>query len=378
MKKETKCVHSKDNIDVITQGINTPIFVSTAHNYVGKDSVVYPRYFNTVNQKVIEDKICVLENAENSIVFSSGMAAITTVLFAILEGGDHAIFQDEIYGGSHAFVENYFKKFGILSTFVDKDAEAFEEAITPKTKIIYIETPTNPLLGIVDIKKIVEIASNRNLVTVIDNTFATPILQNPLNLGVDIVVHSGTKYLGGHSDLSCGVVATNKALGSKIRMTAVNFGGNVNPLTCHILERSLKTLNLRVERQTKNAFKIAEALNYHPKIDRVFYPGLKSHKGYLIAKGQMSGFGAMLSFRLKNPKISADDVFNRLKIVKPAVSLGGIETTICDPARTSHAKVSPKLREKLGIGDNLLRLSVGIEDANDLIEDIFKALETLE
>lgn len=370
----TKCVHAGKWSDQVTGGVNTPIFPSTAHEYLDIEDSAYPRYFNTLNQRVIEEKMSELEGAEKSIVFSSGMAAISTVLFSLLKAGDHIILQDEIYGGSHAFVELFFKRFGIAYTFVSTTPEAIEDAITPETRAIYIETPTNPLLSIVDIQKVTQIASASKCISIIDNTFATPVFQNPIKFGVDIVVHSGTKYLGGHSDLTCGVVSTRSALADAIRKTATNFGGNINPLTCYMLERSLKTLSIRVKHQTENALRIAEFLKDHPGINLVYYPGLPSHPGYSVACRQMNGFGGMLSFELKTNKQPVDAFMKRLQLIQPAVSLGGVDTTICDPARTSHSKISAEIRARQGITDNLLRLSVGIEDANDLIDDIDQAL----
>lgn len=374
MKKETKCIHTGEGMDLITKGINTPVFPSTAHDYLDAEDLAYPRYFNTVNQRVIEQKLSELESAENSIVFSSGMAAISTVLLSFLKTGDHIILQDEIYGGSHAFVELFLERFGISYTFVETDPESIESAIRPETRIIYIETPTNPLLSIIDIQKVAQIASQNKCLSVIDNTFATPIYQNPIKLGIDIVVHSGTKYLGGHSDLSCGAVVTSADLGSKIRQTATNFGGNINPLTCYLLERSLKTLSVRVKHQAENALEIAKYLHEHSEIKNIYYPGLSEHPGHLVAKKQMTGFGAMLSFELKDPNLSVDVFMKKLQLIKPAVSLGGVETTVCDPARTSHAKVSAEVRIRQGITDSLLRLSVGIENVKDLINDIDQTL----
>ncbi|OQY06354.1 MAG: cystathionine beta-lyase [Desulfobacteraceae bacterium 4572_123] len=375
MNIETKCVHAGEGADTITKGLNTPIFPSSAHEYLDAEDLAYPRYFNTFNQKVIVRKICELEKAEDGILFSSGMAAISTVLFSFLKAGDHIILQDEIYGGSHAFVEEFFERFGISYSFVATNAGAIESAIRPETRIIFIETPTNPLLSIVDIKEVAETAKRNKCITVIDNTFATPINQNPVKLGIDIVIHSGTKYLGGHSDLSCGAAVTTLDLASKIRKTATNFGGNLNALTCYILERSLKTLSVRVKQQNENAFQTAKFLNHHSAVKNVYYPGLSDHPGHAVACDQMNGFGAMLSFELNDSNLSADNFMRKLSLVKPAVSLGGIETTICDPARTSHAKISPRVRARQGITDSLLRLSVGIENVEDLIKDIDQALE---
>lgn len=374
MKKESQCVHTGGGLDTITRGINTPVFPSTSHEYLDADQIAYPRYFNTVNQSVIEKKLSDLEGAEDCILFSSGMAAISTTLLSFLKAGDHIILQDEIYGGSHAFVELFLDRFSISYSFVATDPEAIESAIRPETRMIYIETPTNPLLSIVDIHRVAKIASAHQCLTVIDNTFATPIYQNPIPLGADIVIHSGTKYLGGHSDLSCGAAVTNPDLGGRIRKTATNFGGNLNPLTCYMLERSLKTLSVRVRQQTDNAGKIVRFLQNHSEVKNIYYPGLSDHPGHRIAMEQMTGFGAMLSFELKASHLTADAFMKRLNLIIPAVSLGGVETTICDPARTSHEKVSAEVRHRQGITDNLLRLSVGIESPDDLIRDIKDAL----
>ena len=373
MKIETKCIHSGKFSDTITGGLNSPIFPSSANEYLDREETVYPRYFNTLNQKVLVRKICELEGAQDGLVFSSGMAAITAVLLSFLKTGDHAVLQDEIYGGSHAFVDTFFDRFGISCTYVANTAEAIEAAIRPETRLVFIETPTNPLLSIVDIRAVAEVARRKGCVSVMDNTFATPILQNPLEHGIDIVVHSGTKYLGGHSDLSCGAAATSFELTSRIRKTAFNFGGNLNPLTCYLLERSLMTLAIRVREQTENAFKMAKFLDDQPVFGKVFYPGLPDHPGHLIAREQMRGFGAMVSFELGDPDLSADHFMKKLKLIKPAVSLGGVETIICDPARTSHAKVSAEVRKRQGITNNLLRLSVGIENIEDLVEDVKQA-----
>jgi len=373
MKSDTKCVHSGSGNDTITGGINTPIYPSSAHEYLDKEETTYPRYFNTLNQKALTRKIRELEGAEDGLVYSSGMAAITSVFLSFLKSGDHAVVQDEIYGGSHAFIDMFFDRFGISYSFVKNQPDAIEAAIRPETRLIFIETPTNPLLSIVDIRAVAEAARRRGCITVIDNTFATPILQNPIELGIDIVVHSGTKYLGGHSDLTCGAAVASSELMAVIRKTAVNFGGNLNALTCYLLERSLKTLAIRVRRQSENASRLAEFLNDHPAIDKVYYPGLPDHPGHAAAREQMNGFGAMLSFKLSGPAGPVDRFMKRLKIIRPAVSLGGIETTICDPVRTSHAKVSAEVRARQGITDNLLRLSVGIEDIDDLMEDLKQA-----
>ncbi|RJQ49918.1 MAG: PLP-dependent transferase [Nitrospiraceae bacterium] len=373
MHIDTKCIHAGGYPDTQTKGINTPIFTSSAYGYLDTDVRLYQRYFNTPNQEAVVKKLCELEGAENGVIFSSGMAAISTVLLTLLNSGDHAVVQDEIYGGSHAFVEEHFSRLGISFTMAGKEAHAIEEAIKPNTRIIYIESPTNPLLNVVDLRAVAEIGRRRRILTIIDNTFATPINQNPFKLGIDIVLHSGTKYLGGHSDLYCGVALANKEIAARIRRTAAHFGGSLNALSCYLLERSLKTLSIRVERQTQNAFEISGFLENHAKVAGVNYPGLENHVGHKIARNQMSGYGAMLSFEIKDTPAQA--FMKRLKLIKAALSLGGVETTICDPATTSHQKVSEEVKKRLGISDNLLRLSVGIENKDDLIEDIRQALE---
>lgn len=374
MQKSTKCVHAGGIPDKYSGGINSPIFTSSANEYLDREEAPYPRYFNISNQAAVAEKLASLEGGEEGIVFSSGMAAITSSLLAFLKSGDHVVFQDEIYGGSHAFIEDHFDRIGVRYSFVDSNVSDFEAAITPETKAVYIETPTNPLLTIVDIRRIAKLAAKHNCLTFIDGTFATPINQKPLDLGVDIVIHSGTKYFGGHSDLCSGAVITRKSLAEKIRKTAVCYGGSLNAIDCYLLERSLKTLALRVEKQSQNALEIARFLSDITDIKQVYYPGLENHPRHAIAKNQMTGFGAMLSFEIGNPIITATDYMRKLKLVKPAVSLGGVETTICDPATTSHAKVSAEVRQRMGISDGLLRLSVGIEDVEDIKEDLGNAL----
>lgn len=375
MHIETKCVHAGGFADTLAKGVCTPIFTSSAFEYLDSDTRPYPRYFNTPNQDVVARKVSELEGAEEGIVFASGMAAISTVLLTFLDAGDHAVVQDEIYGGSHAFIEEHFRRLGITYDLVPTDAQSIEAAITSRTRLIYIESPTNPLLNIIDIRKVAEIGRRNGCLTAIDNTFATPISQNPIKLGIDVLVHSGTKYLGGHSDLCCGVAVARRELVDRIRHTASTFGGSLDALSCYLLERGLKTLSIRVERQTDNAGKVARYLDEHPQVSKVNYPGFSNHPGYSIARDQMMGFGAMLSFELKPGALTAIGLMKRLKLIKPALSLGGVESTICDPATTSHQKVSRDVRSRLGISDTLLRLSVGIENIDDLIEDLHQALK---
>ncbi len=375
MKKETICVHSGTIDDDQAGGLNSPIYTSSAFNYLDREETHYPRYFNTPNQRAVVEKLCALEGAQDGVLFSSGMAAISTAVLSFAGTGDHVVLMDELYGGTHAFVTNEFGRLGIDFSFTPTHAEAVCAGIKENTKVVVIESPTNPLLSVIDIQKVAQCARSHGVLTIIDNTFASPINQNPLSLGIDIVVHSGTKYFGGHSDICCGAALTTTALSRRIHSMAICLGGSLNATTCYWLERSLKTLAIRVERQTQNAGKIARFLQDHPKVSRVYYPGLTDNPGHAVAKSQMSGFGAMLSFEPAAGQITADGFIEALSLITPAVSLGGIETTICSPARTSHSKMSAADRKRIGVTESLLRLSVGIEQADDLLADISAALD---
>jgi cystathionine beta-lyase len=375
MKKETQCVHSGAIKDTMSAGVNSPVFTSTAFGYLDREQVAYPRYFNTPNQNAVVAKVCALEGAEDGVLFSSGMAAMSTAILAFAGAGDHVVMMDELYGGTHALATNEFPRLGITSTFAATDADSICGAVQENTRVIVIESPTNPLLSVIDIRKVAAFARKRNVLTVIDNTFATPLYQNPHILGVDVVVHSGTKYLGGHSDICCGIAVTTREKAERIRAAARNLGGSLNAATCALLERSLMTLAIRVGRQTENAGRIARHLEAHGKVRRVYYPGLASSPYHDLAKAQMEGFGAMLSFELDETKVDANRFVRGLRIIKPAVSLGGIESTICAPAVTSHAKISAAERRRVGITDSLLRLSVGIEQVDDLIGAIEQAMK---
>lgn len=374
MHKETMCVHTGTYHDKTTRGVNTPIFTSSSYEYMEREECPYPRYFNTPNQSVVIKKIAALENAEDGVIFSSGIAAISTSVLAFAGAGDHIVMQDALYGGTHAFATDTFDRFGIRYSFVATDADAVVKAVSPATKVIVIESPTNPLMEIIDIRKVAEHARSKGIITIIDNTFASPVNQTPADFGIDVVVHSGTKYLGGHSDLCCGIAVASKERTERIRSMARHLGGSLNAVSCYLLERSLKTLTLRVQRQTQNAGRIAEFLNGHDSVKRVNYPGLPGCKGHEIARSQMTGFGGMLSFELDEKKVGTPDFLRRLQIIRPAVSLGGVETLICAPAETSHAKMSAEERIRVGITESLLRLSTGIEHIDDLIEDLSQAL----
>jgi cystathionine beta-lyase/cystathionine gamma-synthase len=375
MRKETQCVHSGAIKDMMSGGVNSPVFTSTAFNYLDREDLSYPRYFNTPNQLAVVAKVCALEGAEDGVLFSSGMAAMSTAIFAFARSGDHVVMMDELYGGTHALATSEFPRMGIECAFAATDADAVCKAVNGKTKVVVIESPTNPLLSVIDMRKIAEFCKARDIVTIIDNTFATPLYQNPIRFGIDVVVHSGTKYLGGHSDICCGVAVTSGEKAERVRGVARNLGGSLNAATCALLERSMMTLAIRVGRQTENAGRIAQYLEKHARVRRVNYPGLESSAYHELAKLQMSGLGAMLSFELDAANADAARFVRALKIIKPAVSLGGIESTICAPAVTSHAKMSAEERRRVGISDSLLRLSTGIEQADDLIEDIEQAMK---
>ena len=373
MKKETMAIHKGTYKDSRTGGVNTPIFTSSANDYLNKGDTPYPRYFNTTNQKVLGEKIAAFEGAEAGLVFSSGMGAISTSIFAYAGSNDNVVMLDALYGGTHSFATSWFEHFGISCTFTQTDADDVINSVTDKTKVIVIESPTNPLLAVVDIAKIARFAKQNNITTIMDNTFASPVNQTPIDMGIDVVVHSGTKYLGGHSDLCCGMVACSNEKMAKIVDLARVLGPSLDPRICYLLERSMKTLVLRVQRQTENAVQVAKFLENHNAVAKVYYPGLESFPGHEIAKMQMKGFGAMLSFELKSN--NAEQFVKNLKVIQPAVSLGGLESTICSPCVTSHAKMSKQERERVGVTDALLRFSVGAEHTEDIISDIDAALK---
>ena len=377
--KETIAVHSGTYIDPKGQGVNTPIQTSSAYRYRNTEENTYPRYFNTLNEKAVEQKLAALEGGEAALVFSSGMAAISTAILGLLQSGDHIVFQRTLYGGTHNLVNHQLERYGISHSYTHNlSPESFEKSIQSNTKAIYIETPSNPLLDIVSIKAISDIARKRNIVTMIDNTFASPINQNPIDHGIDIVLHSGTKYLGGHSDICFGALITSEKLKTVILKSAINLGGSLNGQTYYLIERSMKTLHLRVERQNSNALQTAEFLEGHSKVKKVNYPGLVSHPKHGIAKEQMSGFGGMLSFELMSIDSGANDRFmDALEMIQPALSLGGVETITCVPAVTSHIKLTQEQRENLGITDQLIRLSIGIEKLEDIIDDLERGLEAI-
>lgn len=370
----TKCVHAGTIKDEKYQGTNSPIYTSTSYAFIDRGETPYPRYLNTPNAHAVAAKIAALEETEDALVFSSGMAAISAVILGLLGTGDHIVFQKGLYGGTTNFILSELNRFGIEYSFAgSQSAEDIMARVQRNTKMIYLETPSNPLLSITDLGAVAEAAKASGILTATDNTFASPVNQQPAKHGIDIVIHSATKYLGGHSDLCAGAVATNKSLLEKIHKTALNLGGSLNALSLYLLERSIKTLDIRVRQINKNAQTIAEFLAFHPAVGTVNYPGLPEHPGYSIARKQMSGFGGMLSFELKD--MDSLEFQEKLKIFRPAISLGGVESIVSSPAHTSHSHLGPEGRKKEGIPEGLIRMSVGIESFTDLISDLDQALE---
>ncbi|NNF81774.1 MAG: PLP-dependent transferase [Flavobacteriaceae bacterium] len=370
----TICTHVGEIEDTQFKGAVSPIYPSSSYAFMDVDVKRYPRYFNTPNQEFLAKKIAALEHAEAAMIFGSGMAAISTTLLAFLKAGDHVVVQKDIYGGTRNLIEEHFDNYNIEYTFTEGLAIShFEKALKENTKMIYIETPSNPLLKLVDMFGISKLAKSNNIMTAIDNTFASPVIQNPVDFGIDIVIHSATKYFGGHSDICAGAVATTQANIDTIWSMAKNLGGSLSDYTVWLLERSMKTLGVRFKAQQRNARKLANFLSGHEAIKKVYYPGLDHHPSHEIALAQMRGFGAMMSFDLDD-HIDARAFMNALKMIKPSMSLAGIESTVILPAETSHALLTAEERQSQGIGDNLIRFSAGIESRRDLETDIEQAL----
>ncbi len=367
------CVHGIKLPSERNSSIVTPIYFSTAFDYQDQSLSQYPRYFNTPNQIELNNKIAALDNCAAGLVFASGMAAITTTLLGLLSSGDHMVIQNTIYGGTYNFVANQIADFGIEYDFSQGlNADDFAEKIKPNTKLIYIESPSNPLLDIVDFEAVVKMARKHNILVVIDSTMGSPVNQLPAQYGVDVVIHSATKYMSGHSDILAGTVACSQELCDKIAHRAKMLGGSLSDLTVWLLDRSIKTMGLRVSAQNANALTMAAWLEQQAQVSRVYYPGLKSHPDHDLAHAQMCGFGGVVSFELHHD-IPAVSFLNKLKLIKRATSFGGVESTALIPALTSHALLSPEQRESVGISDQLIRFSVGIESVEDLKNDIAQA-----
>jgi cystathionine gamma-lyase len=377
---ETRAIHAGQEPDPTTGAIMTPIYTSST--YVQESPGVHKGYdySRSINptRKALEACIADLEGSNFGYAFASGMSASATVL-EILSSGDHVIAMDDLYGGTYRLFENVRKRSaGLDFTFCDlSDVKALEASLKPNTKMIWIETPTNPLLKIADLKAIASFAKHNNLIAVCDNTFCSPFVQNPLEFGFDIVVHSATKYLNGHSDLIGGVVVCSDdktELAEQLLYLQNAVGSIMNPFDSFLLLRSLKTLPVRMERHCSNAIQIANFLESHNSIQRVIYPGLDSHPQHEIAKEQMNGFGGMISVEIKGGLEGAKKFLERTEIFSLAESLGGVESLIEHPAIMTHASIPPEVREEIGISDGLVRLSVGIEALEDLTDDLEKAL----
>jgi len=372
--KHTICIHEGEIRDEQFGGAISPVYLSTSYPFIDTEQKRYPRYFNTPNQEVIAQKLAALENAEAALPFASGMAAISTSLFTFLQSGDHVVLPNEIYGGSYHLVHEEFEKYGISFSFTrGVETSDFEREIRENTKVIYLETPSNPLLSITDIRSVAELGKRHGIITMIDNTFASPINQTPLDLGIDISIHSATKYLSGHSDICAGAVAGSREHVDRIMHKGRNLGGSLSDFMCFLLERSIKTLGVRIDKHNENAIFLAERLSDHPAIARVYYPGLNTHRNHHIAREQMHGFGGMLSFELREGH-DAKAFQRRLRMIKPAMSLAGVESTILQPSLTSHSLMSERDRMELGISDRLLRFSVGLENKEDILADLDQAL----
>ncbi|MCD4657147.1 MAG: PLP-dependent aspartate aminotransferase family protein [Planctomycetes bacterium] len=385
----TKTVHAGCDPSTQLGAVSTPIFQTStfafdnadhgAALFAGKEKgYIYTRMGNPTIEN-LESAVAALEGAKFGLATSTGMAAVVTAYMALLSAGDHMVSTAAVYGPSRTVMERDFRRFGIESSYVDtSNLDEIEKAIRPNTKVLYIETPANPTISITDIAGCVEIAKKHNLVTICDNTFATPMLQKPLELGCDIVLHSMTKFLNGHGDVVAGMLVTkSKELYTRLRSSLLFHGGTMDPHQAWLVHRGLKTLGLRVQRETENAMIIAKWLEQHPKVDWILYPGLESHPQYDIYKKQMTGASAVMSFGVKGGIEEGKKVMNSVELFTLAVSLGGIESLIQHPASMTHASVPKEEREKAGITDSLIRISVGIEDVEDLQADLEHALSQI-
>ena len=375
---ETQLVHAGEPLPRIGGAVEMPIFQSATYEYAGEGSyhdVRYLRINNTPSQLALHAKLAVLEGGEAALVTSSGMAAISTTLLTVLAPGDHLLAQSGLYGGTHDLVAGEFPRLGIERDFIDADRrDTWAALLRPTTRAIYVEAMTNPLLQVADLEGIVQFAREHGLISIIDNTFATPVNFRPLASGFDLCLHSASKYLNGHTDIVAGVVIGRAETIEHIRHRANHLGGSLDPHAAFLLKRGLKTLALRVRYQNDSTQRIAEFLQAQPAVVRVNYPGLESHPRHARARRLFSGYGGVLSFELEGEERRAEDFARRVRIPAVAPSLGGVQTLLTRPATTSHAGLPREERLRLGISDGLLRLSVGIEATDDLLEDFHQAL----
>jgi cystathionine beta-lyase/cystathionine gamma-synthase len=375
-------VRGAADLDKKNGPLATPIYQTSTFEVIDNDEQLrathtdhfYTRYGNPTNT-VAEKTVAELEGTEGALTFASGMGAVTTTLMALLSSGDHVVAQRDIYGGVNKFLSQWLPKMGIETTFVDTiKYEQHAQAIRPNTKLLYLESPTNPTLRIVDFKRVAALAAQHNILTMIDATFGTPVNQHPSEYGIDLIMHSGTKYLGGHSDLICGVVAGRHSIMEKIWETRTTLGNCMDPHASWMLVRGLKTLAVRVARQNENAQRVAEFLSHHASVRSVNYPFLKSHPQHDVARRQMLGGGGMVSFEVEGSGEDARRVSEAMRLFTLAPSLGSVESLVSIPVLTSHAMIPAAGRAKMGVTEQLIRLSVGIENADDLIEDLEHAL----
>jgi cystathionine gamma-synthase len=384
-RPETAAVHGAADLQKKNGPVTPPIYQTSTFEVTDNEEqqrvTTTDRYYTRWGNPTItlaEQTIAELEGTDAARTFASGMGAITSTVMAFLKAGDHIVSQQEVYGGVAKFFTQWLPKMGIETTFVDTaDYEQYERAIRKNTKLLYLESPTNPALRVVDFKKSVALARKRGLISLIDSTFGTPINQRPAEYGIDLVMHSGTKYLSGHADLTCGVVCGRQELMDQLWETRTTLGNCMDPHAAWMLTRGLKTLAVRVARQNENALRVAEFLSRHAKVRRVHYPFLESHPQRAIAREQMSGGGGMVTFEVEGTGEDACRVSESMRLFTLATSLGGVESLVSIPVLTSHAMISSELREKMGVTEQMVRLSVGIENADDLIADLERALEAV-
>ncbi len=375
---DTKLIHAGEPSPRIVGAVTMPIFQSSTFESAGGDSYDTMRYIrlnNTPNHDVLHDKLAMLENADSALVTASGMAAISTALITLLKPGGHLLAQNVLYGGTLGLLGTQFPDLGLSHDFIDgADPASWEALLKPETKAIYVETISNPLMGVPDLKAIADFAKKHNIISMIDNTFASPVNFRPAEWGFDLSFHSGTKYLGGHTDIVAGAIIGRKDLVREIFVNLKYYGGSLDPHACFLLHRGLKTLGVRVRQQNENALALARFLEEHPAIGPVNYPGLESSPEHERAKEFLDGFGGMLSFDPVGGADAAVKIMDRVEIPIVAPSLGGVESLLSRPATTSHLAVPPKERSALGISDGLIRMSVGIESIEDLIDDFRRAI----
>ena len=379
MKFATKAIHAGVHPDPATGAIMTPIYQTSTYVQEGVGNHKGYEYSRTLNptRHALEKNIAAIENGKHGACFGSGLAAIDCVI-KMLNPGDEIISTNDLYGGSYRIFNTIFAKYGLIFHFVDmQDPAAVAALVNENTKLIWVETPTNPMMNIIDIKAMADIAKKANALLCVDNTFATPYLQNPLDLGADMVMHSVTKYLGGHSDVVMGALVCNDdALATEMYRIQNSSGAVTAPMDSFLVLRGIKTLHLRMQRHCENGEQIARFLSTHPKVDKVYWPGFETHPNHHVAKAQMRGFGGMISFTLKGNQLQdALDLVKKVGIFALAESLGGVESLIGHPATMTHASIPKEVREQSGVVDSLIRLSVGVEDADDLIADLKQALE---